>query len=107
MPIKWNACEVNLAMDKAEEFMDQAAKSLEQAKLVIAEARKINKLPGYVDQRLRSLVHEIERVTGGSFHNTTYKGSIRLTIELVRSSIPAGAVEKQRTPLFEKGVEAK
>ena len=56
MPIKWSALRVSEAMDMVEEFVDQAAGPLEQAKLVANEARGIPNLPQYLDQRLIRLV---------------------------------------------------
>ncbi len=45
MPIKWSALRVNEAMDMVEEFINQAAEPLEQAKIVANEARNIANLP--------------------------------------------------------------
>jgi hypothetical protein len=55
MPIKWSALRVNEAMDMVEEFVNQAAEPLEQAKIVANEARNIPNLPQYLDQRLARL----------------------------------------------------
>ncbi len=86
MPIKWSALKVSEAMDMIEEFIDQAAEPLEQAKLVATEARRIADVPQYVDGRLSSLIANIERID-----------SIRDSIEAVRESLPNGAaVEEQR-----------
>ena len=94
MPIKWSALRVAEAMDMAEEFINQAAEPLEQAKLVAVEARKIANLPQYVDQDIARLISEIERAIGGSQWEPT--GRLRATIESVRKSIPDGAVEAER-----------
>ena len=94
MPIKWSALKVAEAMDMAEEFINQAAEPLEQAKLVAVEARKIANLPQYVDQDIARLISEIERAIGGSQWEPI--GRLRATIESVRKSIPDGAIEAER-----------
>jgi len=86
MPIKWSALKVSEAMDMAEEFVNQSAEPLEQAKIVAIEARKIANLPGYVDDRLASLKWDIERSLE----------RIKGDIASVRHSIPDGAVEAER-----------
>ena len=63
MPIKWSALMVSEAMDMVEDFVNQAAEPLEQAKIVVNEARKIPNLPQYLDQRLMRLVCDIEPVS--------------------------------------------
>ncbi|MFC1929776.1 hypothetical protein ACFLW6_02780, partial [Chloroflexota bacterium] len=62
MPIKWSALRVNEAMDMAEEFVNQAAGPLEQAKIIANEAKNIANLPQYLDQRLTRLIIDIERI---------------------------------------------
>jgi len=94
MPIKWSALRVSEAMDMAEEFINQAAEPLEQAKLVAVEARKIANLPQYVDQDIARLISEIERAIGGSQWEPI--GRLKTTIESVRKSIPDGAIEAER-----------
>jgi len=86
VPIKWSALKVSEAMDMAEEFVNEAAEPLEQAKIVAIEARRIANLPQYVDERLASLKWNIER------NLERMKGDIAS----VRSSIPDGAVEAER-----------
>jgi hypothetical protein len=93
VPIKWSALRVAEAMDMAEEFINQAAEPLEQAKLVAVEARKIANLPQYVDQDIARLISEIERAIGGSQWEPI--GRLRATIESVRKSIPDKAVEAE------------
>jgi hypothetical protein len=94
MPIRWSALKVSEAMDMAEEFINQAAEPLEQAKLVAIEARNIANLPQYIDQDIARLISEIERAIGGSQWETI--GRLRATIESVRKSIPDGAVEAEQ-----------
>ena len=85
MPIKWSALRVNEAMDMVEEFINQAAEPLEQAKIVANEARNIANLPQYLDQRLVRLIIDIERID-----------YIRTSINAVRNDLPDGAVETER-----------
>ena len=85
MPIKWNALRVSEAMDMVDEFVNQAAEPLEQAKLVASEARSIPNLPQYLDQRLIRLMIDIERID-----------SIRNSIKAVRSDLPIEAIEAEK-----------
>ena len=85
MPIKWSALRVNEAMDMVEEFVNQAAEPLEQAKLVANEARSIPNLPQYLDQRLTRLIIDIERID-----------YIKSSIEAVRRDLPGGAIEAEK-----------
>ena len=85
MPIKWSALRVSEAMDMVEEFVNQAAEPLEQAKIVVNEARNIANLPQYLDQRLARLIIDIERID-----------YIRNSINAVRNDLPDGAVEAEK-----------
>ena len=85
MPIKWSALRVNEAMDMVEEFVDQAAEPLEQAKIVANEARNIVNLPQYLDQRLVRLIIDIERID-----------SIKDSINAVRRDLPDEAIESEK-----------
>ena len=85
MPIKWSALRVNEAMAMVEEFVNQADEPLEQAKIVVNEARNIANLPQYLDQRLVRLIIDIERID-----------YIRTSINAVRNDLPDGAVEAER-----------
>ncbi len=85
MPIEWSALRVSDAMDMVEEFMNQAAEPLEQAKIVVNEARNLASLPQYLDQRLIRLINESERID-----------NVRSAIEAVCQSIPDGAVEAEK-----------
>ena len=95
MPIKWSALKVSEAMDMAEEFVNQAAEPLEQAKIVVIEARKIANLPQYVDERLASLKWDMERSLE----------RIRGDIASIRNSIPNGAVEAEREQTERAGAQ--
>ena len=85
MPIKWSALRVSEAMDMVEEYIDQAAEPLDQAKIVANEARNIDNLPQYLDQRLVRLIIDIERID-----------YIRTAISAVRNELPDGAVEADK-----------
>jgi hypothetical protein len=88
MPIKWSALMVSDAMDMVEEFVNQAADPLEQAKIVANEARKIANLPQYLDQRLVRLICDIERID-----------YIKSAIKAVRKDLPDGVVEAEKQSL--------
>ena len=62
MPIKWSALKVSEATDMVEEFINEVAEPLEQAKVVTTKARKIDGIPQYVDERLIRLITDIERI---------------------------------------------
>ncbi|MDD5511419.1 MAG: hypothetical protein PHI12_11525 [Dehalococcoidales bacterium] len=85
MPIRWRALLVSEAMDMVEEFVNQAAEPLAQARIVANEARKIPNLPQYLDQRLVRLVCDIERID-----------YIKSSIKAVRNDLPDGAIEVER-----------
>ncbi len=85
MPIKWSALRVSEAMDMVEEFVNQAAEPLEQAKIVANEARNIANLPQYLDQRLARLAIDIERID-----------YIKSSIEAVRRDLPDEAIESEK-----------
>ena len=85
MPIKWSPLMVSEAMDMVEEFANQAAESLEQAKIVATEARNIANLPQYLDQRLVRLIIDIERID-----------YIRNSINAVRNELPDEAIESEK-----------
>jgi len=85
MPIKWSAVQVSQAMDMAEEFISEADLPLFQAKIVATEARRIANLPGYMDDRLRRLIDQIERID-----------SVKDAIKAVRKSIPEATIDEER-----------
>jgi hypothetical protein len=85
VPIKWSALRVSEAMDIVEEFVSQAAEPLEQAKLVVNEARNISNIPQYLDQRLIRLIIDIERID-----------YIKDSIIAVRRDLPTEALEMER-----------
>ncbi|MFC1910384.1 hypothetical protein ACFLXC_03715 [Chloroflexota bacterium] len=85
MPIRWSALRVSEAMDMVEEFVSQATEPLEQAKIVVNEARKIANLPQYLDQRLTRLIIDIELID-----------CIKNSIKTVRTELPEGEVEAEK-----------
>ena len=107
MPIKWSALKVSEAADMIEEFLNQAAEPLEQARIVAKEALKIDNLPQYVSQHINSILSELERVTGREVTHTNYdpatktypesvtqvEGSIKQTIQRFRDNIPSDAIK--------------
>jgi len=72
-------------MDMVEEFVNQVVEPMEQARIVINEARNIANLPQYLDQRLVRLIVDIERMD-----------SIRYSINAVRNDLPDGAIEAEK-----------
>lgn len=88
MPVKWSALKVTEAMDMAEEYVNQAAEPLEQAKIVAAEATKIPDIPQYVSERLVTLIANIEHIE-----------YIRHSIKSVRDSLPDGAAKDEKKRL--------
>ena len=88
MPIKWSAVKVSDAMDMAEEFIREADLPLFQAKIVAREAKKIAHLPLYIDDRLRRLIDQIDRIE-----------NVKGAITSVRNAIPDGAIEAERESL--------
>ena len=98
MPIKWSALKVSEAAGKIEELINQAAEPLEQAKIVVLEARKIDNLPQYIEQGLNSILAEIERVTGGevSWSQEHQDGSIKRAIVRLRDDIPKDVIQSDQ-----------
>ena len=84
MPIKWSALRVSEAMDMVEEFVNQAAEPLEQAKTVANEARNIANIPQYLDQRLIRLIIDIERID-----------YIKNSLRAVRGDLPGEALKTE------------
>jgi hypothetical protein len=97
MSIKWSTLKVSEAMDMIEEFVNQAAEPLEQARIVAREARKIDNLPQYIDQDLTRILSEIDRAIGGSQWEPI--GRLRAGIEAIRKDIPGQAIEDEKASL--------
>jgi len=97
MPIKWSPLMVSESMDMVEEYVNQAAEPLEQARIVASEARNIPNLPQYVDQYLVRIIGEINRAIGGSQWEPV--GRLKAGIQSVRESLPDGAIEDEKKRL--------
>ena len=97
MPVKWSALRVNEAMDMVEEYVNQVVEPLEQAGIVVSEARNIPNLPQYVDQYLLRIIDEIDRAIGGSQCEPV--GRLKAGIQSVRESLPDGAIDEERKKL--------
>jgi len=91
VPIRWNALKVSEAADRVEELINLASGPLEQARIVVKEAKQLPNLPQYVEQGFASILTEIERVTGGENtwgNKEHYDGSIKRAIDRLRRDIP-------------------
>ena len=88
MPIKWSAGKVSVAMDEVERQVCLAESFFTEAKAKAKEARTIPNLPQYLDQRLSSLLSQIERID-----------NVKSSIKAVRKDIPQEAIEAERERL--------
>ncbi|MBA7647793.1 hypothetical protein ES703_55572 [subsurface metagenome] len=88
MPIKWSAVKVSEAMDAVEHQVLLADQFFDEAKAKAREAKKIAKLPEYMEQRLSRLIDQLNRVD-----------NVKGAIKSIREDIPDGAIEaeQQRT----------
>jgi len=96
--IRWSARQVSEALDKVEAIVGPLLKPLEEAKAVVAEAKKIPNLPEYIKERLTGLESEIGRYLGGvtPWDNKPYSGTIYLDIERIRANIPKAELAKEQ-----------
>ena len=85
MAIKWGAVKVSEAMDGVEHQVLLAGSFFAEAEAKAQEARHIANLPKYLDQRLRRLISDIQRID-----------YVKASIEAVRNAIPEGAIEAER-----------
>ena len=85
MPIKWSAIKVSEAMDEVEQQVLLADQFIAEARVKVAQARKIANLPQYIDQRLCRLDDQLERLD-----------NIKQAITRLRQDIPDGAIEAER-----------
>jgi len=85
MAIKWSAVKVNEAMDEVEQQVVLADQFITEAKAKAKAAKKINNLPQYMEQRINSLISQIERMD-----------NVKSAIEAVRGDIPQDALEGER-----------
>ena len=85
MPIKWSAVKVSEAMDEVEHQVLLADQFIVEARAKAREAKKIANLPQYMEQRLNSLIDQLQRME-----------YIKGAIEAIRNDIPDGAIEAER-----------
>jgi hypothetical protein len=85
MPIRWSALEVVEAMHEVEALINQAEPFLAEAAEKARQAKGIQNLPEYMQQRLGRLIFTIDR-----------RQDIRLAIANTRKTLPEGAVEAER-----------
>jgi len=85
MPIKWSAVKVSEAMDGVESQIGLAAIFFAEAKARAEEALKIPDLPQYIEQRIQTLIWDIQRIN-----------QVKDKIEGVRKYIPDGAIEEEQ-----------
>ena len=97
MPIRWSALRVSEAMDMLSEYVAQATKPLEQARLVAREARSIPNLPQYVDQHLLRIISEIDAIIGSPQWQS--KGRLDSGIDSIREALPKDSVEDEKKAL--------
>ena len=89
MAIKWSAVKVSEAMDMVELQLSCAQPFIDQALVVVQEARRIPNLAGYMDDRLARVEWDIKEKFNRS----------KVGIEAVRKAIPEGAIEEERKSL--------
>ncbi len=94
MPIRWSTLKVSEACDMIDEYINQAAEPLEQARLVANEALKIENLPQYVTQDFGRLLGDIAHAIGGSQWEPV--GRFRSGVAAIRKSLPADAVKQEQ-----------
>ena len=85
MPIKWSAVKVSEAMDEVEAQVNLADQFIAEARAKAGAAKKIDNLPGYIDQRINRLIDQLDRME-----------NIKDAIESVRKDIPDGTIEAER-----------
>lgn len=94
MPIRWSALKVSETADEIEKYFNQAAKPMEQMRVVLQEARRIPNLPLYIDQYFARLLSEISRAIGGSQWEPV--GRYRATLDVLRKALPEGSVKAEQ-----------
>ncbi len=97
MPIKWSPLKVSEAMDKVEEYINQAINPLEQAREAARETLKIPNLPQYVSQHLMRIIGDIDQAIGDSQWNPACR--LKAGIQSVRDSLPKDAIEDEKKKL--------
>jgi len=75
-------------MDEVEQQVLLADQFIAEAKTKAQAAKRISNLPQYMEQRLNSLIDQIERID-----------KVKDAIQSVREDIPDGAIEAERSSL--------
>ena len=85
MAIKWSAVKVSEAMDEVEQQVLLADQFIAEARTKAQAAKKIPNLPQYMEDRINSLISQIERID-----------KIKSVLQSVRDNIPKADLEEQR-----------
>ena len=85
MPIKWSAVAVSEAMDAVEYQVSLADQFFAEARSKAATALSIPNLPQYMEQRIRTLLSDIDRIK-----------QVQSAIKSVRNDIPEGAIDAEK-----------
>jgi len=85
MPIKWSAVKVSEAMDEVEHQVSLAEVFFTEARAKASVALSIANLPSYMEDRIRRLIGDIDRID-----------NVKDAITSVRKTIPDGAIEAER-----------
>ena len=85
MPIRWSAVKVSEAMDEVEKQVSLAEVFFAEARAKASVALNIADLPGYMEDRIRRLIGDIDRID-----------NVKGAIEAIRNAIPGGAIEAER-----------
>jgi len=96
MPIRWDAIAVSEALYEIEKYINQIYEPLKQAKALAEQAKQIPNLPEYIEQRLRGIIGEVERATGGISYSGVYPGIFKRLIDRARDDIPKQELERQQ-----------
>lgn len=85
MAIKWSVVRVSEAMDEIESQVALAQGFFTEAKALAEKAQAIPNLPEYMQQRLRRLLGDIERID-----------NVKRSIKAIRNDIPQEAMDEER-----------
>jgi len=83
--IKWSAIKVSEAMDEVEQQVLLADQFIAEARTKAQAAKRISNLPQYMEDRINSLISQIERID-----------KIKSVLQSVRDDIPKDALEEDR-----------
>ncbi len=85
MPIKWSSVAVSKAMDEVEQQVNLAEGFFAEARAKASVALNIADLPSYMEDRIRRLIGDIDRIV-----------NVKAAIEATRDAIPDGAIEAEQ-----------